>query len=195
MQAQVLEKVWKSDDIFSLRLKTPSTLQAKPGQFVMVTLSGFPQRAYSIVEEKDATILLGIKMQQGTSKALSRLQGGETLDLIGPFGSFIPREGEQVTLVAGGIGITPMISLYKHYMLSGVPVQTLISSNDDFVFLEYFSAPRLFDTRKGPRICARDIPQDSLVYLCGPEPMINSLRDDLEKRGHPSNMIFSEDFK
>ena len=194
MKAKVKNLILRTKDIFSLDLSLDLKLNAKPGQFVLIKLEGYPQRAYSIVCEKDNIITLGIKIQGLTSKALSQLNKGDILEVLGPFGSFLPRNAKKAVLVGGGIGITPLPSLYHYYKSNDIDVDVLLSSQGDFVFLEYFDTPKLFDTVTGRRINENDIASDSLVYICGPKKMISSLREKLVKKGHNPEHIFSEDF-
>ena len=194
MRAVVKNVVWKSKDVVSLDLSLEAPLNALPGQFVLVALPGYEQRAYSIVSEMGSLITLGVKVELNTSKALSELKINDSFNVFGPFGTFIPRVGEKVVLVGGGIGVTPLISLYKHCKKEGIPVAVLLSSKGDFVFVENFSSPKLFNTTKGRRINENDISKDSLVYICGPNAMVDSLRDALIVDGHNPNKIYSEDF-
>lgn len=185
---------WLTKDIMSLEVEVPQPLDAKPGQFILVELKDHPQRAYSIVEEKESRIRLGIKVQQETSKALSTLALESSIEILGPFGTFTPRQGKNIVLVAGGIGITPIVSLYQYYKNQHSKVEVIISTNNEFVFLEYFDAPILVDTTVQSRVTADDISADSLVFICGPQPMVESLRESLIARGHNPDDIFSEDF-
>lgn len=194
MIAKVFGKELLSDDIYSVTLRLDNSLGSKPGQFVLLAGGGFSNKAYSIVKEDDNLITLGIKKQNGFSKFLSDINIGENLNLLGPFGSFTPRDGKRVVLVGGGIGVTPLISLYSHYKDLGVDVKVLLSSNNDFVFLNYFDNPLLFDTSKGRRISPEDVDKDSLVYICGPPKMIRSMRSGLLDLDFKQENIFSEEF-
>lgn len=194
MEAQVESLIWKSENIFSLELEIKEKINALPGQFILVSIDNIEKRAYSIISNENNKIKLGIKVGKEISKELSQLEPGDKIKIEGPFGSFIPRKANRVSLIAGGIGITPLISIYKYYHKEGIEVEVLISSNDEFVFLEEFNSPKLFNTKNSRQINAKDIMKDSLIYLCGPEAMINSLRKQLIENGHDEENILSEEF-
>lgn len=192
MRAEVIDNVQKSSDVFMLTLHTH--IEAKPGQFVLVFPPQTPQRAYSIVKNNSDNIYLGIKKGKETSLYLSTLQKGDFLEVKGPYGHFTPRECDKVTLVAGGIGVTPLVSLYSYYKEKGIPTKVLYSAKGEFPFSDWFDNPILIDTLTQPRITPENIDRDSHVFICGPDPMINSIRKGLIRLGHDPNHIYSEVF-
>lgn len=194
MDATLENREWLSPKIFSLTLSLPQALQAKPGQFVLVQIPDHPQRAYSIVEENDKKIILGIQVEQHTSKALSTLPLNSTLKVLGPFGSFTPRESKTVSLIAGGIGVTPLVSIYQYYKNKNCDIEVFLSARETFVFSEYFDTPHLINTSKQSRLKAIDINPDSTVFICGPTSMIETIRSELINQGHDPEQIFSEEF-
>lgn len=113
-------------DYFLQRFTAPP-LVFEPGQFVMVKPSGsldpFLPRAYSILrvqshtrgsrgKETGVVEILYRVVGKGTT-ALSRLKPGDRVDLLGPFGNgyHVPPSLATVLLVAGGIGVPPVVAL------------------------------------------------------------------------------------
>lgn len=92
--------------------------QARPGQFVMIRMgsSSDPllRRPFSIcgTKEDDVFFILYRVVGRGTS-ILSGVRKGERLSVLGPLGMGfdLPRSGQNFVLVAGGIGIAPLIFL------------------------------------------------------------------------------------
>lgn len=85
-----------------------------PGQFVhILTDATYIRRPFSIAgcTQKQAMILIQIK-GPGTKK-LSEIQKGMYLDIIGPLGNGFPdvKDEKNIYLVAGGIGIAPILFL------------------------------------------------------------------------------------
>jgi NAD(P)H-flavin reductase len=85
----------------------------RPGQFNMLYLPGVGEVAISISGDPgDASTLPHTIRQAGTvTLALARLGPGATIGLRGPFGTNWPMEecaGQDVVLVAGGIGLAPL---------------------------------------------------------------------------------------
>ncbi|MFQ5961647.1 MAG: dihydroorotate dehydrogenase electron transfer subunit [Candidatus Methylomirabilales bacterium] len=113
-------------DYFLQRFTSPP-LAFQPGQFVMVKPSGsldpFLPRAYSILRvqrlsngrrAKRAHVveILYKVLGKGTT-ALSQLKPGDRVDLLGPLGNgyHVPPDLTTVLLVAGGIGVPPVVAL------------------------------------------------------------------------------------
>lgn len=106
--------------IMRIVLHTDIALEAKPGQFVHIQVSSgldpLLRRPISIaeinVENKEITLLYRIR-GKGTER-LAQVKPGEGLSLLGPMGRgfTVPTQGELL-LVAGGIGIFPLLALAK----------------------------------------------------------------------------------
>jgi len=97
-------------------------LDAKPGQFIMLRLvdQTFPllRRPFSIhklIINKGAIegIELLYKVVGECTRKLSGLKNGDVVDIVGPLGNgfIIPDNFHRIFLVAGGIGVAPMLFL------------------------------------------------------------------------------------
>ena len=104
---------------FLMTLKaTASFGRAIPGQFIMVRLeSGTtpflsrPFSIYSIYSRGDDTFVeIFYKVVGKGTLAFSRLQEGDTLDILGPLGRGfdVPPSCKKIVLIAGGIGVAPL---------------------------------------------------------------------------------------
>jgi dihydroorotate dehydrogenase electron transfer subunit len=98
-----------------------------PGQFVHIRVRGvFLRRPFSVacLDKNEVGILFRIK---GTgTKLLSDTKTGELLDVIGPLGNGFPVDiKNRIVIVAGGIGIAPML----------LAVAYLMRKNHDFSLL------------------------------------------------------------
>lgn len=120
---------------YFLQRFTSAPLTFQPGQFVMVKPSGsldpFLPRAYSILRVGRPNGKQGVhaveilyKIMGKGSTALSRLKPGDRVDLLGPLG-----HGYEITpglttalLVAGGIGVPPVVALAEHLAGSRFPI-------------------------------------------------------------------------
>lgn len=76
---------------------------------------------------------------------LNSLKQGDAVDVLGPFGRFVlptTDENRQIIMIAGGIGITPLHSMIKHWSLSSskATLRLLYSakSRENFVFKDEF---------------------------------------------------------
>ncbi|MGH7424047.1 MAG: hypothetical protein ACREJ1_10290, partial [Candidatus Methylomirabilales bacterium] len=124
-------------DYYLQRFTSPRLI-FEPGQFIMVKPSGsldpFLPRAYSILRVqrpgrpagggKTMVEILYKVIGKGTT-ALSQLKRGDRVDFLGPLGNGyrVPRSLTTALLVAGGIGVPPVVALAEHLASSGFRVQ------------------------------------------------------------------------
>lgn len=94
-----------------------------PGQFVMLHLlnpdgTSQAKKPYSIASSplNKKYLELAIKVQGNFSGQLATLRTEDLVGVEGPFGAFTyqPQKHKQVVMLAGGIGITPFISMIRY---------------------------------------------------------------------------------
>lgn len=150
-------------------------------------------------------------------KALFKLKGGTELYMAEPMGDFVLPKLIQTPLifVAGGIGITPF-----HSMLAWLastretrPIKLLyaVRSEDEIVFQDTFDKAGQHATiivnqpsaawggergqLSAELILGLEKPsEDTLVYVSGPEPMVEGLEKDLKKAGIKSRQLVLDFF-
>lgn len=97
------------------------TLSFLAGQYIGISyktaLGMSPMRYFSIASSPTdpAHIQLGIRITGAITKTLSLLPIGTRFSLYGPYGSMVLTEDESrpLVLIAGGIGITPFLSMIR----------------------------------------------------------------------------------
>jgi len=111
-------------DTFTLEL-TPADGSRQfafaPGQFNMLYVFGAGEVPISISGDPVAALPLlhTIRSVGLTTAALERLKSGDTVGVRGPFGSTWPvaeAEGNDVVIVAGGVGLAPLRSAIYHVL-------------------------------------------------------------------------------
>ncbi len=119
--AEVLkvEPLSEKEKLFQLRMKDGSRLSHKPGQFVEVSVLGVGEAPISVSSSptRDSSFELGIRAVGNVTRALHRLQPGDTLGIRGPFGNGFPVSellGQDLLFVAGGIGLCPLRSMVQY---------------------------------------------------------------------------------
>lgn len=150
-------------------------------------------------------------------KTLFGLQPGAELQMSEPMGDFVLPKLIQTPLlfVAGGIGITPF-----HSILSWLadtkevrPIKLLygVSNEEEIIFNETFDkagvSPTIVVSDPSPawggergRLSAEMIlglekpTEDTLIYVSGPEPMVESLEKDLKKAGLKKSQLVLDFF-
>ena len=231
-------KLARSEEIaagtMAFHFEKPDGFNFKPGQALDVILADSPsvdaanaRHTFSIVSapfEKRLTV--ATRMRDSTFKrALKALPIGASLELEGPFGSLTlhHNRARPAVLIAGGIGITPFISILRQAANDHLPQQLiLVYSNrrpEDAAFLgELQHIERGFDpfrfvptmTQMGQSIQSwngktglvgkefmdgviSDL-KAPIYYLVGPPAMVEGLRTTLNEMQVDDDDIRSEEF-
>jgi ferredoxin-NADP reductase len=160
------------------------------------------QRWFTIASAPvEGTIHISTRISDsGFKRALDALQVGDEIESHSLEGDFTWEEhdGKDVVLVAGGIGVTPFHSIFLERHAAAKPLNARLlyyNRTEEVPFREEFAGlqanhPELsIEILVGEQISADSIlshaPESSgsLVYLSGPEPMVESVGSDLKDRG------------
>jgi ferredoxin-NADP reductase len=150
-------------------------------------------------------------------KTLFSLEPGTEVQLAEAMGDFVLPKLTQTPLifVAGGIGLTPFHSIFEWLAATGetrdIKFLYAVNSEDDIIFQDTFDKAGVHATiivsnpseawggLRG-RLDAQTIlglekpSDDALVYLSGPEPMIEALEADLQKHGIAKRQLVGDFF-
>ena len=185
---------------------------AKPGQFVMIQagdgLRPYLRRAFSVA---DVTTVAGVPgfelvvraVGVGT-EALGRFAEGTPIPVLGPLGVPFPiddlRQADRVALVAGGIGLAPLVLLARRLAERGIPADLFYGGRNESEVLKRPDFERFLGAHRcryatddgslGKKGRVTDILAAALqagttyrrVYACGPVPMFRTLAGILEAR-------------
>ena len=226
--ATVLAVVNETPGIRTIRLARPEGFDFVPGQFltVRVRIDGHEHaRCYSLSSAPEARgyLEISVRRQGLVSNALhTTVRPGSTLSIKGPVGAFkYPSDDDRsIVLVAGGIGITPLVSMLRHMVAAQPtrPVTLLYSarSEEDLAFRDELIAiarrhpqvrvhlavsggaggPGLYAGRIDQSLLTATVPDlpHSICFVCGPAPMIESMKALLASMGVPPAQIRHEVF-
>ncbi|MCJ7809601.1 MAG: dihydroorotate dehydrogenase electron transfer subunit [Desulfobulbaceae bacterium] len=187
-----------AEGTFYMALESPEIAAAAvPGQFVMIRvgngLDPLLRRPLSLcgVHEDGRIFLLYRVVGSGTA-ILSQMNRGESLSVLGPLGKGfrLPEKGERALLVAGGMGIAPLIFLAEKISsgLSGF-YAGYGSSRDQVPLVDLPMGDAKVsiateDGSAGHRGLVTDLLEAGLVrfpdglpkvYACGPLPMLKAV--------------------
>ncbi|QGK69248.1 1,6-dihydroxycyclohexa-2,4-diene-1-carboxylate dehydrogenase [Allosaccharopolyspora coralli] len=184
-----------------------------PGQYVNIAVPGTDEsRSYSFSNAPDEhTLTFLVKLSPGgvmSTYLTERARVGDEISFTGPHGSFFLRETERpALLVAGGTGLAPIMSILRKLRADNTtrPVHVLygVSTDEDLVELDTVDGLTSEIGAVGWEHCVAD-PQSSAankgfvtsllraeqvydgdvdVYLCGPPPMVEAVREHFSTEG------------
>ena len=192
------------------------------GQFVFVRFLHAPgisrewhPFSISSCANVDTSLQLTIKALGDYTSQLSKLQPGAIAEVEGAYGKFSYTNfaNRDQIWIAGGIGITPFLSMIKDLPPDGYRVYLFYSVKTrdeiidwDLLYNEMAKkinslriVPFIDDEQPGllnidivERACGGIEGRD--IYICGPPQMMKSLKQQLKERGVPSTSIHSEEF-
>lgn len=213
------EKEHLVDNVWAFRFEANQPFSWTAGQFVRVELphdnpdkEGTKRWFTNSAAPYQGILQITTRVTDSTFKqALSKLSEGDSaLQLLEkPHGDFVWQDSElPILFVAGGIGVTPFYSILKQRAHEQLPLNvTLIygGRTADVPFREeleqwvasdsQFKVKYLIGTPLTADSLATLQPDinESLVYLSGPEPMVESLGDQLKAHGLPEAQL-KQDF-
>jgi len=168
---------------------------AEPGQFVTMRVGGessaMPLRRAFALSGVDGDALSVVVAAHGAGTRWIFERGpGDVLDLIGPLGRPFPPPptGAAALLVAGGYGAAPFVGLAQRLTAAGHPVAAVLGSATAdrlYAVRELASLTRVLvvtteDGSAGRTGRVTDaapelLPGASVVYACGPMPMLRAV--------------------
>lgn len=214
-----------------LRPQNKRRFRFQPGQFAWITAWNSPFQnsehpfSFSGSAEDGTSLYFTIKELGDFTSSIKNLAAGERVYVDGPYGSFsVDRHphAKEFAFIAGGIGITPIMSMLRTLADRGDPHPlTLIYANKTLeaaTFLEEIeklpqrlnlkvvhvleSPPEGWTGEKGfvnakilqRHLSAERLPNRCEIFICGPAPMMNAVEKALVQIGVPLGDFHSERF-
>jgi 3-ketosteroid 9alpha-monooxygenase subunit B len=223
---RIAEVVAETDQAHSLVFAPPEDLRHtfayRPGQFLTlrVPVDGAPQqRCYSLSSAPDVDSALRVTIKRVPGGRVSNwicdhLGVGDTVDVMPPAGVFTPPalHGDFL-LLAGGSGITPVLSIAKAALLHGRGAVTLLYANRDEHSIIFRDALRELAQRHPGRLrvihwldSVQGPPGQRQIeelarpwslaecFICGPGPFMDSAQAALQALGVPRGRLHVERF-
>lgn len=212
----------ETNDSFTLEIDVggASGFRFAPGQFNMLYAFGVGEIPISISgNAANETVLVHTIREVGVvTRAMRRLQAGDTVGVRGPFGTPWPlaeAEGRDIVIVAGGIGLAPLRPAVYHvlahrHLFERVVLLYGARTPEDLLFrseIERWSsrldvevhvtvdrATRMWYGNVGvittliPR--APFDPRNAIALVCGPEVMMRFTAHELRARGLGDDQIY-----
>jgi ferredoxin-NADP reductase len=207
------------DNVWAFRFQPDEPLGWTAGQYVRVELphdnpdeEGTKRWFTNSAAPYEGIVQITTRITDSTFKqALAKLESGDELQLIeNPDGDFVWQDSDlPVIFIAGGIGVTPFYSILKQRVHDQLPINaTLIygARTEDVPFKDELAQwteanPDLKVTYViGEPLAAEKLAElqpdlnQSLVYLSGPESMVEALGEALRVQGLPEAQFKHDDF-
>ena len=229
VQVPVLAVFEETPDIRTFRMARPEGFEFVSGQFlpIRVRIDGREHvRCYSISSSPAARgyLEISVKRQGLVSNALHAIaRPGALLTVKHPAGAFVypAADDRPLLLIAGGIGITPLLSMLRHAvetepsrsvtLLYSAVTEDGLAFRDEIRMLvgrhpqarSYFAVsggaggPDLDAGRIDETLVRAAMPDVSqaIALICGPPAMIQAMRALLSSLGMPAAQIRSELFE
>lgn len=226
-RVRVLEVIDETADARSVvirpRPEDAAEFDYAPGQFLTVRVpdagSG-SARCYSLASSPhaDSDVKFTVKRVRGghgSNWICDTVGVGDELEVLPPGGTFGPRSlTEPVVLVAGGSGITPVISIAKSLLFGGSGDVFVLYANRDeesvifaaelrsltarfatrLTVVHILESVQGYPTREGLSALLRSM-TDRMVYVCGPAPLMDLTVDVCARVGFPRDHVHTERFR
>lgn len=200
----------------------------KPGQFAYFTIEdgavSEEPHPFSISSASSDPLTITIRDLGDWTSMVKHVKAGSKVRIDGPYGRFTPERGEHpLILIAGGVGITPMMGIVREELKRGEERPVVLfwcaKTRDELIRLPeweeleekmpFFTfCPVLSREKEGPYetghfsseifenvMHREEVPYGQAeVYYCGPEPLRRTVHAVLAEEGIPANRIHEERF-
>lgn len=201
----------------------------RPGQFLTLRLptpdGGTVSRCYSLASAPglDDELVVTVKRVEGGPGSnwlcdlADRAEGADTpveIESLAPTGAFVPKDLDaDLLLVAGGSGVTPIMSILRSALHHGTGAITVLYANRDersvifarelselahehperLVVHHWIETVQGLPTVQTVRALTARAPFTE-AFVCGPTPFMHCVRDALREAGHDRRSIHLERF-
>lgn len=189
---KVIKHTKIADKTFQLVLQKPQRIHPKPGQFAMIKVEGkFLKRPLSISSFDQNTVTFIYKVLGAGTKLLSESQP-MAMEVMLPLGTSFEISANHATLIAGGVGIAPMLGLAQALAANGATLDIHLgyrSASEVFLAQELSQYGQVtIYTEDGScgttgYCLPAEVKADSIIYGCGPHPMLNAIANTYPNQG------------
>lgn len=231
LELQIADVVAETDDARSLVFAVPEgadipaeRLRYAPGQFLTLRIpsdrTGSVARCYSLCSSPftDEALTVTVKRDgkgYASNWLCDRAHPGMRIHVLAPSGNFVPKTlDDDFLLIAGGSGITPIISICKSALSEGSGQVVLLYANRDDRSVIFGDALRELAAKYPDRLTVvhwleslQGLPSattlaqlvspytDRQAFICGPGPFMEAAREALDTLKVPAAQVHLEVFK
>ena len=214
-------QITDQDYMFVLRPTGQRRITPKLGQYVYIKkgiISEDHPFSSTYFDTETGELTVTYRVFGSYTRFLTKLQPGQTVSLMGPFGTFtsqLPSSSPQpVVYIAGGIGIAPFAQ--RIIDESAIRPQLLFAANRTHAsailvptlremigarLVAIYSREAPYDASEEYGHISEEIfkkhiasPNDYHYYICGPQAFVKECRRILESMSIPKDQVFEENF-
>lgn len=195
-ELRVARMTWEAEGVLSLhltRIESDAPLPAwEPGAHIDVYVPDGSTRQYSLCgDPRDLSswqiaVLRETDGRGGSAFIHDRLRVGDRLLVTRPKNNFRLEEAPYHTLIAGGVGITPMMAMAEHLARSGAAFHLTYGGRSaaSMAFRSRLAAlgenvsflAEDVDGRPDLAALLKSLPPGGLVYVCGPIGLLTAVQ-------------------
>ncbi|MFW0793448.1 PDR/VanB family oxidoreductase [Gordonia sp. CPCC 205515] len=192
---RVHQKTWEAEGITSITFVDPTGAPLptwEPGAHIALQLPGGLTREYSLCSDPADTsqwtvaVLRAEQSRGGSTLVHDRLSVGAEIEVDGPRNAFaLDADADEHVLVAGGVGITPIVAMMRRLHTEGKSWRMLYAGRSratmafiDEVAAQPHSIIHADDEQGGlPDLAAviGSAARGAVVYCCGPAPLLDAV--------------------
>lgn len=195
-EVRVSQMTWEAEGVLSVRLariESNDPLPAwEPGAHVDIYVPDGSTRQYSLCGDPSdlsswqIAVLYEPEGRGGSTFVHNELRVGDRLLVTRPKNNFKLEDAAYYALIAGGIGVTPMLAMAERLHRDGRPFHLTYGgrTGDSMAFrsrLDALGEDVTFlaednDGRPDLESILRELPGEGLVYVCGPLALLNAVQ-------------------
>lgn len=209
--------------VFAVPEEDPDRFGYRPGQFLTLRVpserTGSVARCYSLSSSPHQDTELQVTVKRvtdgyGSNWLCANASAGSTVEVLPPAGVFTPRSlDEDLLLIAGGSGITPIMSILKSALAEGSGRIVLVYANRDEKSVIFADELRRWTEQYPERLTVvhwlesvQGLPSESTLrtlfspyrqfdaFVCGPEAFMDASSAALKELGLPRERRHVERF-
>ncbi len=223
-KAVFLGKTGLVSGVKSYRFKRPDGFAYSAGQYFILKLGEGLVKAFSFSSSPNERDYFEFTTRVSGSeykKMLDSLRAGDEVSVSAPYGAFTYGGQKRLVFLAGGIGITPCISMLRFMTEEGIDCDAVLvygnRTREGIVYkdeLDRLSKTNsrlkvvhvLADERAPVKGCYRGFICDEVIrkevpdplkwsyMVCGPPAMVSAMQKMLEEMGVPGDQVIVEGF-
>ena len=212
--AQIISNRAINRDFYDMELSCPEIASAaRPGQFIMVDTGSnhvpYIKRPFAIAGADRGAIRIIYKIAGSGTQILSGMPAKREITVIGPLGNgyAIPSHGKRILLVAGGAGLSSVMSLLPELKCRSCTCHLVIGARnaDGVLLLKHFQDLGVnlhISTEDGSMGYAgfpTPVVQALLTeysfdaaFVCGPKPMMRAVSQEILRAGVPCQVSLEQ---